>query len=133
MEKSKLENISNESKLTSKDFCKLWQRFEVVSCLLLHISPFSVTPQAKKACFIAFTSYVLCFLCGTMAVVNYITEIFAETGSSLSIKNSSFLVSIGNLIGNLMFFAIVEQFKRRVCSIIEMLKQFPFYVYTLCL
>lgn len=75
---------------------------------------FTVTPQAKKAFFIAFTSLTLSFLSGTITIVSYVTDIFIKTGSSFSAKNSSLLVSITQITANLVLLNIVERINRRV-------------------
>lgn len=72
-------------------------------------------PQAKKAFFIAFTSIIMGFFCGVWFLVTYVTDIFNKTGSSLSDKNSSLLISFATLFTNLVFLNIVERFNRRVC------------------
>lgn len=85
-------------------------------CTILHLFSFLATLQAKRACFVAFTAYFLCFACGIYVLTNYMTDIFAKTGSSLSPKTSSLTVAITTMIGNLLFFAIVEHFSRKVCD-----------------
>lgn len=77
---------------------------------------FTVTPQAKKAFFIAFTAFTLSFLSGTMTIVSYVTDIFVKTGSSFSAKNSSLFIAIIQISANLVVLAIVERINRRVCK-----------------
>lgn len=79
-----------------------------------HFRFVTVTPQAKKAFFIAFTSLTLSFLSGTITIVSYVTDIFIKTGSSFSAKNSSLLVSITQITANLVLLNIVERINRRV-------------------
>lgn len=73
-----------------------------------------MTPHAKRAFFISFTSLALSFLSGTLTILAYVTDIFTRTGSSLTEKNSSLLVSITQIIANLVMLNIVERFNRRV-------------------
>lgn len=80
------------------------------------------TPHAKKSLFISFTMIMLAYLTGTVTILNYITYIFKQTGSALTEKHSSVLVSITQLTGNLVFMNIVERFNRRVCMAILMVK-----------
>lgn len=47
--------------------------------------------------------------------MGYVTDIFYRSGSSLSEKNSSILVSITQIIANLVFLNIVERVNRKVC------------------
>lgn len=90
-------------------------KFRLWLCLLCHILLlFPGTPQAKKAYFIAFTAYILCFFSGLFVFLGYVADIFSKTGSLLSVKNASLLVSITTLLGNLTCSAIVEKFNRRV-------------------
>lgn len=64
----------------------------------------------------------LAYLTGTVTILNYITVIFAQTGSALTEKHSSVLVSLTQLAGNLVFMNIVERFNRKtlyICSAIS--------------
>lgn len=54
---------------------------------------------------------------GTVTILNYITVIFQETGSALTEKHSSVLVSVTQLAGNLVFMNIVERFNRKTLYI----------------
>lgn len=54
------------------------------------------------------------FLSGAFTIAGFVTYIFKETGSSLSEKDSSILISITLLTGNLVFLNIVERVNRRV-------------------
>lgn len=72
------------------------------------------TPHAKRAFFIACTSLFLSFCSGTLVIVSYVTDIFNRTGSSLSEKDSSILISITQIVANLVLLNIVERFNRRV-------------------
>lgn len=74
-----------------------------------------LTPEAKKAFFISFIAIMLSFFSGIWILLSYITDVFNETGSALSEKNSSILVSIAPLITNMMFLSLVERFNRKVC------------------
>lgn len=65
--------------------------------------------------FIAFSLYTLCLASGSLTILSYVTDIFTKTGSSLSPKNASLLVSVTQIIGNLVFLNIVERFNRKVC------------------
>lgn len=78
--------------------------------------PFSVTPQAKTAFSISISLTAMYILCGTVVLIDYSAEIFARTGSSISPKSSSILISVAKLTGNLIFLAIVEKFSRKVCK-----------------
>lgn len=83
----------------------------------VYFSSFLVTPQAKKAFFITFIMWILSFCSCTFTIQSYVTEVFAKSGSSLSANNSSLLVSIVQLIGNLVMLNIVERINRRVFKI----------------
>lgn len=75
---------------------------------------FSVTREAKRAMFISFTSLSLSFIGGTMIIIQYVTAIFDKTGSSMSDKDSSLLVSIVQLSTSIVVLNIVDRFNRRV-------------------
>lgn len=75
-----------------------------------------VTPHAKRAFFITFTGFTLCICSGTSMIVSYVTDIFTKTGSSISAKDASILVSVTQIVANFMFLNIVDRFNRRVCS-----------------
>lgn len=74
----------------------------------------TVTPHAKRAFFISFVSLSLSLLSCTLVIISYVTDIFNRTGSSLSEKNSSILISITQIIANLVLLNIVERINRRV-------------------
>lgn len=61
---------------------------------------------------------LLAYLNGALVFIAYITYIFKETGSYLSEKDSSILVSITQITSNIIFISIVERFNRRVCNLI---------------
>ena len=125
LQKEKMENGNTEkvhandnpdSKLTIRDFGDdIFLKIQPTIDFWWFLS-FLVTPQAQKAFFISFTSLLLCFTAGTMTMLSYVTDIFSKTGSSLSEKNSSLLISITQIIGNLVVLNIIERFNRRVCS-----------------
>lgn len=75
------------------------------------------SPQAKKAFIISLSSLILSFFCCTLVIIVYVTDIFSKTGSALSENNSSLLISVTTLIGNLVFLSIVERFNRKVMHI----------------
>lgn len=75
----------------------------------------SVTQHAKKSFFIITCIQILYNLCGTLQIVGFLTNIFKETGSILTEKDSSLFIVVVQLIANLVFLAIVERFNRRVC------------------
>lgn len=105
---------NSDSKLTLQDFCKQFYCFVFLCDYSYVIFIFLVTPHAKRAFFISFTSLALSFLSGTLTILAYVTDIFTRTGSSLTEKNSSLLVSITQIIANLVMLNIVERFNRRV-------------------
>ncbi|XP_031623912.1 facilitated trehalose transporter Tret1-like [Contarinia nasturtii] len=100
IEKGKLiKNVENDdldSKVTLRDF---------------------LTPQARRSIFISFTALTLNFASGTVVILSYVTDIFEKTGSSMSAKNSSLLVSITQIIANLIFLSIVERINRRTLQV----------------
>lgn len=117
-------NINNDeakSKLTISDFCEwnCWIEFIDFTWWAKKFLEFlySGTHHAKKSYFIIICSQILLNLCGTLVIVGFITDIFKETGSILSEKDSSILIAVVQLIANLVFLSIVEQFNRRVCII----------------
>lgn len=77
--------------------------------------PFSVTPQAKTAFFISISLTAMYIISGTAVLMDFSAEIFARTGSSISSKSSSLLVSVTKLTGNLIFLVVVEKLRRKVC------------------
>lgn len=107
------------AKLTLKDFCKnessrqvgLQQNLVKISVFI----PFSVTPQAKTAFFISISLTAMYIISGTAVLMDFSAEIFARTGSSISSKSSSLLVSVTKLTGNLIFLVVVEKLRRKVC------------------
>lgn len=90
---------------------------EFLKCFLLKtiFSTYLGSPHARRAFFIAFTGIILSFFTGIMILMGYVTDIFYRSGSSLSEKNSSILVSITQIIANLVFLNIVERVNRKVC------------------
>lgn len=105
----------DDSKLSLKDFCQL--SLCIFEPFLHNINHFLlVTPQAKRAIFISFMALTLNFASGTVVILSYVTEIFTKSGSSLSTKNSSLLVSITQITANVIFLLIVERINRRVIS-----------------
>ncbi|XP_055296383.1 facilitated trehalose transporter Tret1-like [Sitodiplosis mosellana] len=100
LENGKLNDVTDESKTNSK----------------LTLQDF-LTPQAKKAFFIAFTAFTLSFLSGTMTIVSYVTDIFVKTGSSFSAKNSSLFIAIIQISANLVLLNFVERVNRRTLYI----------------
>ncbi|XP_055296382.1 facilitated trehalose transporter Tret1-like isoform X2 [Sitodiplosis mosellana] len=91
------------------------------------------TPHAKRAYFISFVGLILSFLTGSMLILGYVTDIFTKTGSSLSPKNSSLLVSVVQIIANCIFLYIVERVNRRTLqissSILTTISFFLFAIY----
>lgn len=81
------------------------------------------SPQAKRAFFISITGVLLSFFSGIWIILTYITDVFNKTGSSLSEKHSSLLVSIAPLFTNFLFMNIVERFNRKVCIYQKMVLQ----------
>lgn len=120
-EQSKVRNDKDDSKLTFQDFCKcltkvicsilLTQWFYKKKCILL-----LVTPKAKRSIFVVFVSLTISFLSCATVILSYITTIFEQTGSPLSSKYSSFLISVVQLFANVIFLNIVERFNRMVCN-----------------
>ncbi|XP_055306806.1 facilitated trehalose transporter Tret1-like, partial [Sitodiplosis mosellana] len=89
-----------------------------------------LTPQAKRAYFIAFTGFVLNYCSGTILILSYVTDIFTKTGSSLSPKQSSILISVTQITTNIIFVNLVDRFNRRtllICS--SILATITFFVY----
>lgn len=76
-----------------------------------------VKPQAKRAIFISFTALTLNCASGTLLILSYVTDIFTKTGSSLSTNNSSLLISIIQIVANLIFLNIVERVNRKSLQI----------------
>lgn len=74
-----------------------------------------VSPHAKKSLFISFMVLTLNFSSCTIVILSYVTDIFTKTGSSLSPKSSSLLISITQITANLVLLNIVERVNRRVC------------------
>lgn len=70
--------------------------------------------HALKAFAISLTGLILAISCGTFTILVYVTDIFNRTGSSLSEKNSSILISFTTLFANFCFVYIVERFNRKV-------------------
>lgn len=93
----------------------------------------SGTPHAKRAFAITIPSLFLSLFTGVLIVPFFATFIFYETGSSLSEKDSSILVSIITLAANLVTLNIIERFDRRTLyiwsSICTMLSYFLFANY----
>lgn len=75
---------------------------------------FSGTRHAKKSYIILTCTQTLCKLCGTLLIVGFVTNIFKETGSILSEKDSSTLIIVIQFISNVVFSLLVEQINRRV-------------------
>lgn len=93
----------------------------------------SGTPHAKRAFAITIPNLFLSLFTGVLSIPSFVTFMFNETGSSLSEKNSSILVSIVTLAANLVTLNIIERFNRRTLyiwsSICTMLSYLLFAVY----
>lgn len=93
----------------------------------------SGTPHAKRAFAITIPSLFLSLFTGVLSIPSFTTFIFNETGSSLSEKDSSILVSIITLAANLVTLNIIERFNRRTLyiwsAILTMLSYALFAVY----
>lgn len=76
----------------------------------------SVTREAKKSLLIATVLITLCLLVGNGIMLDFETEIFVETGSSLSPAKSSVIVIVVKVIANLLVLYVVDHFDRRVWS-----------------
>lgn len=96
--KSTVEKSSNDPEIQNNDqeISSIWQRIK----------------QAKKAFFLNYSFLILNSPLWILPV--FVTYIFSKTGSTLSEKNSSLLVSITMLITNLVFLNCVERFSRKV-------------------
>lgn len=94
--------------------------------LLIYFSRLG-TPHAKKALVISLSMVTLAYLTSTLTLVAFITQIFNETGSILSEKESAILMSITQLSANLIILNIVERFGRKVCISSDKVEHIPFY------
>lgn len=74
------------------------------------------TPHAKKALAISLSMVSLAYLTSPSTIVAYVTQIFKETGSIKSEKESAVLISITQLTANIVILNIVDRFNRRVCA-----------------
>lgn len=86
-----------------------------ISCSII-ISDHQIlaTRQAKKAYFICFVAYTLSYLCGINVIRDFVSEIFQQTDTVISVKNSSLVISSVAFAGNLLCLTIIERFARRV-------------------
>lgn len=101
--------------MTLSDFRKLIIIFVILrKCSCEFDNLILVTPHARRSAFISFTSLFLSFMGGIFIITGYVTSIFTETGSMLSAKASSLLVSFTMLAANIIFLNIVDRFNRRV-------------------
>lgn len=75
------------------------------------------TKHARRAFFISFTSLALCFLSGSSMLIRYVTDVFTKTGSSMSPKNSSVLISITQIVTDFMVLNVIEHINRRTLYI----------------
>lgn len=82
--------------------------------LFCDFSFFSVTRHVIKAFLISFISLTLSFASCTLVILGYLIDIFTKTGSSLSAKDSSLLISITQILANLVLLNILERINRRV-------------------
>lgn len=73
-----------------------------------------MTRKAKRAMLISFMSLFLSFIGGVPVIFGYVTAIFNRTGSSMSEKDSSLLISFVLLSANIVVLNIVDRFNRRV-------------------
>lgn len=51
---------------------------------------------------------------GILTILAFITQIFQETGSILTEKQSAIVISFTQIMGNIVLLNIVERFNRRV-------------------
>ncbi|XP_031623102.1 uncharacterized protein LOC116340647 [Contarinia nasturtii] len=92
-----------------------------------------LTTQAKRAMFISFTSLTFNFLTGSLLIISFVTDIFTKTGSPLSAKKSSLLISMTQMIANLVFLNIVERVNRRTLQIgSSILTTIGFFLFAIC-
>lgn len=67
---------------------------------------------ARKAIFVSFS--LLLLSCSGLVFRLYVTDVFHKSGSVFSDKDSSFIISIITIIGNIVFLNIVERVNRQV-------------------
>lgn len=83
----------------------------------LIICLFLVTPQAKKACFISFGSFILCFANGSSLMALYLYKaISAPDGIEIDVL---LLFSFATIIGNVLFSCVVDLISRKVWGGLE--------------
>lgn len=70
---------------------------------------------------------------GILTILAFITQIFQETGSILTEKQSAILISFTQIMGNIVLLNIVERFNRRTLyitsSILTAFAYFTFFAY----
>lgn len=91
------------------------------------------TRQAKKAYLICFVTYALSFLAGVNVMRDFVSEVFQQTDSAISIKNSSLVISSVAFVGNVLCVMIIERFSRKSLfigsSIVTASGYFAFSIY----
>lgn len=117
------EKLANKRKkataITYADFCKysfimLEIQFFFV-CFIILINFFCLgTPHARKALKISIMMITLGYTSGILTILAFITQIFQETGSILTEKQSAIVISFTQIMGNIVLLNIVERFNRRV-------------------
>lgn len=102
--------------VTSVSFAHSYELLLKISCTIIIISDHQIlaTRQAKKAYFICFVAYTLSYLCGINVIRDFVSEIFQQTDTVISVKNSSLVISSVAFAGNLLCLTIIERFARRV-------------------
>lgn len=93
----------------------------------------SATRQAKKAYLICFVAYALSFLAGVNVMRDFVSEVFQQTDSVISIKNSSLVISSVAFVGNVLCVMIIEKLSRKSLyigsSIVTAAGYFAFSIY----
>lgn len=84
-----------------------------MSELLFHLL-FTVAKPAKKGLIIGLFLVFLNQYSGTLVIMTYTADIFASSGSNLSLNESSIIVAVIQLTGVYMSTICVEKFGRKV-------------------
>lgn len=109
-------------KLTLQDFRKFWKFFSFILLKLLRMI-LLVQPAARNGFLITLLLFGAQQLSGFNTLINYTASVFVESGSNLSILDSSMIIGLVQLLATVVTIVVIKKFGGKVCQ---------FYSFSLC-
>lgn len=79
----------------------------------------AVSRTSLKAFAFAFSALSLSMLSGINTTINYVTDIFTETGSGLSAIDCSIITTVIQIIANFVIIHVIDRFSRRSLYVVS--------------